>query len=102
MLGLNVRTDGESQQNSSQTLKSQIIWLTIGLLRQEKTARVGIKVKRLKAAWDTRHLLRVLEATSSDAIALFLCCCATWIQCTGDIKTALLHFCIEKVGEQVI
>ncbi len=54
MLGLNVRTDGESQQNSSQTLKSQIIWLTIGLLRQEKTARVGIKVKRLTAAWDTR------------------------------------------------
>jgi hypothetical protein len=33
-------------------------------LRQEQTARVGIKVKRLKAAWETRYLLRVLEATS--------------------------------------
>jgi len=45
---------------------------------------------------------RVLEATSYDAIALFLCCCATWIQCTGSLKTALLHLCIEKGGEQVV
>jgi len=34
--------------------------LTLNLLRQEKTARVGIKVKRLKAAWDTNYLQRVL------------------------------------------
>ena len=38
--------------------------LTLNLLRQEKTARVGIKVKRLKAAWDTRYLQRVLEAVN--------------------------------------
>jgi hypothetical protein len=31
MLGLNSRTDFQSQQNSSQTLKIQLIWLTIGL-----------------------------------------------------------------------
>jgi hypothetical protein len=31
MLVLNVRTDFQHQQNSSQTLKTQIIWLTIGL-----------------------------------------------------------------------
>jgi predicted transposase YbfD/YdcC len=38
--------------------------LTLNLLRQEKTACVGIKVKRLKAAWDTRYLQRVLEAVN--------------------------------------
>ena len=36
--------------------------LTLNLLRQEKTAHVGIKVKRLKAAWDTNYLQRVLLA----------------------------------------
>ncbi len=36
--------------------------LALNLLRQEKTARVGIKVKRLKAAWDTNYLQRVLVA----------------------------------------
>lgn len=38
--------------------------ISLNLLRREKTARVGIKVKRLKAAWDTSYLLRVLEATN--------------------------------------
>jgi predicted transposase YbfD/YdcC len=38
--------------------------LTLNLLRQEKTARVGIKVKRLKAAWDTKYLQQVLEAVN--------------------------------------
>jgi predicted transposase YbfD/YdcC len=37
--------------------------LSLNLLRQEKTARVGIKVKRLKAAWDTKYLQQILEAT---------------------------------------
>jgi predicted transposase YbfD/YdcC len=35
--------------------------LTLNLLRREKTAHVGIKVKRLKAAWDTNYLQRILE-----------------------------------------
>lgn len=38
--------------------------VSLNLLRREKTARVGIKVKRLKAAWDTSYLLRVLEAAN--------------------------------------
>lgn len=38
--------------------------LALNLLRRETTARVGIRVKRLKAAWDTHYLLRVLEAAN--------------------------------------
>ena len=34
--------------------------LALNMLRQESTAKVGIKAKRLKAAWDTNYLLRVL------------------------------------------
>jgi predicted transposase YbfD/YdcC len=36
--------------------------LALNLLRHEKTARVGIKVKRLKAAWDTNYLQRILQS----------------------------------------
>jgi predicted transposase YbfD/YdcC len=38
--------------------------LALNLLRRETTTRVGIRVKRLKAAWDTKYLLRVLEAAN--------------------------------------
>lgn len=34
--------------------------LALNLLKGERTARVGIKVKRLKAGWDVRYLLKVL------------------------------------------
>jgi len=32
----------------------------MNLLKQERTAKVGIKNTRLKAAWDERYLLKVL------------------------------------------
>src|SRR5579871_3791781 len=35
--------------------------ITLNLLRQEKTSRVGIHAKRLKAGWDQTYLQRVLD-----------------------------------------
>ncbi len=34
--------------------------IAVNLLKKERTAKVGIKNKRLKAAWDERYLLKVL------------------------------------------
>ena len=34
--------------------------LTLNLLKQERTAKVGIKAKRKKAGWDHDYLLKVL------------------------------------------
>ena len=34
--------------------------IALNLLKQEQTAKVGIKNKRLKAAWDERYLLKVI------------------------------------------
>ena len=49
--------DGHAQENLA-----VLRHLALNLLRHEKTARVGIKVKRLKAAWDTNYLQQILEA----------------------------------------
>ena len=36
--------------------------LALNLLRREKTAKMGVKARRLKAAWDLAYLERVLAA----------------------------------------
>jgi hypothetical protein len=36
--------------------------MALNVLKQKKTAKVGIKTKRLKAGWDETYLLRFLTA----------------------------------------
>ena len=36
--------------------------IALNLLKKEKTAKVGIKNKRLMAAWDEQYLMKVLAA----------------------------------------
>jgi hypothetical protein len=34
--------------------------IALNLIKAEKTAKVGVKIKRLKAGWDNDYLLRIL------------------------------------------
>jgi predicted transposase YbfD/YdcC len=38
--------------------------ISLNLLRQEKSSRVGIHARRLKSGWDNRYLLRVLDGVN--------------------------------------
>lgn len=47
-------------RNAAENL-SRIRRIALMLLKQEKTAKVGVKAKRLMAGWDEKYLLRVLR-----------------------------------------
>jgi hypothetical protein len=34
--------------------------IALNLIKAEKTSKVGVKIKRLKAGWDNDYLLRIL------------------------------------------
>ena len=38
--------------------------MSLNLLRQEPSSRLGIHAKRLKAGWDNHYLLRVLDGVN--------------------------------------
>jgi len=39
---------------------SVIRHIALNLIKAEKTTKVGVKIKRLKAGWDDNYLLRIL------------------------------------------
>jgi hypothetical protein len=49
-----------NREGNSATNMAIMRHFTLNLLKSEKTAKVGIKTKRLKAGWDENYLLKVL------------------------------------------
>jgi len=49
------------QPMSSTENLSRLRRITLNLLKEEKTVKVGIKGKRLKAGWDEKYLLKALK-----------------------------------------
>ncbi len=43
--------------------------IALNLIKAEKTAKVGVKIKQLKAGWDNNYLLHILSLTQLDCPA---------------------------------
>jgi len=52
--------ESRARQGASATNLVVLRHIAVNLLKQEQTAKVGIKNKRLKAGWDERYLLKVI------------------------------------------
>jgi hypothetical protein len=52
--------ESRARVGASATNFAMLRRLALNLLKAERTAKVGIKAKRLKAGWDERYLLTVL------------------------------------------
>ena len=54
--------EGESRARAGASAANLVVLrhIALNLLKQERTAKVGIKNKRLKAGWDERYLLKVI------------------------------------------
>ena len=50
-----------ARQGNSAANLGMIRHITLNLLKNEKSSKVGIKTKRGKAGWDSRYLLKVLQ-----------------------------------------
>ena len=52
--------ESRARQGASATNLVVLRHIALNLLKQEQTAKIGIKNKRLKAGWDERYLLKVI------------------------------------------
>ena len=60
---LDVAFDEDSNRTCkghSDTNLSVLRHIALNLIKVEKTSKVGVKIKRLKAGWDNDYLLRVI------------------------------------------
>ena len=62
---LDIAFDEDSSRNRkghSAANLTVIRHIALNLIKAEKTSKVGVKIKRLKAGWDNDYLLRILGA----------------------------------------
>lgn len=52
------------KENSAENLNI-LRHIALNLLKQEKTAKIGVKSKRLKCGWDEKYLAKVLSVSTS-------------------------------------
>ena len=48
--------------------------IALNLIKAEKTAKVGVKIKQLKAGWDNNYLLHILGLTQLDCLLILSSC----------------------------
>jgi predicted transposase YbfD/YdcC len=71
ILDVGFREDGSRacQVNSAENM-AVVRHIAVNLLSQEKSVKVGVKAKRLRAGWDDDYLLKVLSQPAGNASKL--------------------------------